>query len=197
MRTIWPDCIDPSDFGHLEKTRYGLDQTWARAEQLVSNSVEFGKYLGKVSAKTSVSQLREGKKKKKNSWSASSKPVRKYQEGTLIPVMQTVPTSAAPHLSSKKQYGDKTEANCQSTMVAGAIFLGRIPGYFAGPVHKRGPQAPSVNGEVQQGPIHGSYRWCPVGWISDSSRHPRNEETGAALKGLHPNAGNCWNGSLA
>lgn len=65
MRTIWPDCIDPSDFGHLEKTRYGLDQTWARAEQLVSNSVEFGKYLGIVSAKTSVSQLREGKKKKK------------------------------------------------------------------------------------------------------------------------------------
>lgn len=100
MRTIWPDCIDPSYFGDLDKTRYGLDQTWARAEQLVSNSVEFGKYLGKVSAKTSVSQLREGKKQL----------VCLFQTSAKIPGGYTYP-----------RHADRSDLSCSSSVFQEAV----------------------------------------------------------------------------
>lgn len=45
MRAVWPRCIPPSELGDTAKARYGLDRTWERAEQLVSKSDEFRKYL--------------------------------------------------------------------------------------------------------------------------------------------------------
>lgn len=119
MRAVWPRCIPPSELGDTAKARYGLDRTWERAEQLVSKSDEFRKYLQIVSSKSSVSQLREGT----NSWPGSLKPVRKFQEATFFPVMQTVPTSDAPEQSSKRRRVEKEEANDESTVVAAAILI--------------------------------------------------------------------------
>lgn len=119
MRAVWPSCIEPSEFDDTAKVRYALDQTWQRAEQLVSNPVEFRKYLQIVSTKSSVSQLREGT----NSWPGSFKPVRKFQEDAFIPVMQTVPTSDAAESSSKKRRVDRPEANYDESTVVTTVIL--------------------------------------------------------------------------